>query len=148
MVSKKVQRKTWVEKKRKERRKRNEEEEKRKEAIREKVKKSRGAAERRRKAGEKWWEEVGKPKWQAECGERLRGHMALWAKGKEEDMRQEDMRKEKEVKASRMAAWVLEEAYCSGQRDGWRLLWGLHGCICLGWGLLGCSLIRWGRLYH
>ena len=67
MVSKKVQRKTWVEKKRKERRKRNEEEE----------------------------------------------------KGKEEDMRQEDMRKEKEVKASRMAAWVLEEAYCSGQRDGW-----------------------------
>jgi hypothetical protein len=118
MVSKKVQRKTWVEKKRKERRKRNDEEEKRKEALKEKVKKSRAAAARKRKAGEKWWEEVGKPKWQAECGERLRGHMALWAKGKEEDMRQEDMRKEKEVKKKRVAEMERERAYCSGQRDG------------------------------
>ena len=120
MVSKRVQRKTWVEKKREERRRRKDEEEKRKEAIKERQEKSRGAAERRRKAGEKWWEEVGKPKWQAECEERLRGQMALWAKAKEEDMRQEDMRKEKEVKKKRVAEWGRERAYCRGQRDGRR----------------------------
>jgi hypothetical protein len=75
MVSKNVQRKIWLE----EWRKRNEEEEKRRNKIREKVKKSRGAAETRRKAGEKWWEEIGKPKWQfgqwsrhpVQCGDTL-----------------------------------------------------------------------------
>jgi hypothetical protein len=128
-AAKKAREKIRLEKKREAWRKGNEEEEKRRNQIRERVNKSRGAAERRRKAGEKWWEEVGKPKWQAECEEKLRGQMALWAKAKEEDMRQEakakeedmrqeDMRKAKEVKKKRVAEWVREEAYCRGQRDG------------------------------
>ena len=120
-----MQTKIW----REEHRKIKERQEKSRMKIKERQQKSRGAAERRRKAGEKWWEEVGKPKWQAECEEKLRGQMALWAKAKEEDMRQEakakeedmrqeDMRKEKEAKKKRVAEWGRERAYCSGQRDG------------------------------
>ena len=131
-TAKRAREKSHLEKKKEKWRKGNEEEEKRKNKIKDRQQKSRAAAERNRKAGEKWREEIGhgrEVERQASMGDRLRGHMALWAKAKEEDRRrrqEEETRKEEETSKKRQVQEALqaydeaEPGYCRGQWDGRR----------------------------